>query len=589
MLMGKPRPPSPPDPTRVAAAETKSHRDTALFDAELNRVNEVTPYGSVTYESEPGAYGAPNYTRHITESDNQRQLRELQEQLGIGLGQVAQSQLPDLGEFDFAKLFRSEDATGGPLNLKDADALGGAYDASAFDPTKQEPFDLDRYNAANLGDLNLSRYDPSRALPRLDVSRFDPTRQQGLDLTGYDPSRLDPLALAKYDPTKALPAYDNTRFDPMRQPGLDLSSYNQAKLGGLDLNAYDPAKTLGDYSQDVEKRARELATRGLDEQFARSEESLRTRLANQGVEAGSDAFKAEMAAFNQGKGQAYAQAELAARDAARADRASMAGELGQGANLAAQSRADLLARMSQGAGLEQAQSSDALNRLLSSYGMYNEGRGVQSGELARAAELSTLERADLLDALSRGAELSSLMNQDALARGRTGYDMYMGARGQSLGELGRGAELAGMERADLLSRLSQGADLASQERLDQMNVLNAGFDQYNQARAAEMAEILGERQTNLSEQEADYQREYADKLARHQLPLQELMSIMSGTPVNPLNPGAVSTTRVQPTDVLGAYRLYTDARMNNFNQKVAMDTAQRERLQDTGEAFINFF
>jgi hypothetical protein len=122
-----------------------------------------------------------------------------------------------------------------------------------------------------------------------------------------------------------------------------------------------------------------------------------------------------------------------------------------------------------------------------------------------------------------------------------------------------------------------------------MNVLNTGFDQYNQGRAAEMAEILGERQTNLAEQEADYQREYADSLARHQLPLQELMSIMAGTPVNPLNPGAISTTRVQPTDVLGAYRLHTEARMNNFNQKVAMDTAQRERLQDTGEAFINFF
>lgn len=587
--MGKPDPPRPPDPQRVAQAQSAANRDAAILEARLNRVNQITPYGSVTY-SEETRNGAPFFTQTVTESAAQRGLREAQEGASLALNQLATQQAGRLGNLLNEPFnpegFQSTQVTQGPLSIDDEI---GAYNASAYDPMAQAPFDLSRYNTANLGGFDLSRYDPGRTLPQLDVSRFDPSRQTGLDLTHYDPSRLDPLALAQYDPNRALPAYDNARFDPMSQPGPDLSAYNQARLGGLDLGAYDPTNRLGDFSADVEKGARELATRGLGEQFGRAEESLRTRLANQGIEAGSEAFKAELGAFNEGKGRAYAQAELAARDTARADRGAMSAELAQGAGLAAQSRADLLARMSQGAGLEQAQSADALNRLLSSYGMYNEGRAIQGSELARGAELAGLERADALNTLGRGADLASLMNQDALTRQRTGYEMYMGGRGQAFNELGRGAELAGQERADLLTRMTQGAELAGLERQDLMNALNTGFDQYNQVRAAQLAEMFGERQTNLSEAEADYRRRYELKLARRQVPLQEINSITSGAPLNPLNPGAVATANVAPSDVLGAYELASNMEMNNYNAQTAQNQQQRQRLATVGAALITAF
>lgn len=41
--------PSPPDPTTTAAAQEKLNKDTAVYQAEVNNVNQTTPYGSLSY------------------------------------------------------------------------------------------------------------------------------------------------------------------------------------------------------------------------------------------------------------------------------------------------------------------------------------------------------------------------------------------------------------------------------------------------------------------------------------------------------------------------------------------------------------
>lgn len=57
--MGKssPTPPPAPNPTAVAAAQTSSNIDTAKANADLNRVNQVTPWGSLKYSQDPGNGG----------------------------------------------------------------------------------------------------------------------------------------------------------------------------------------------------------------------------------------------------------------------------------------------------------------------------------------------------------------------------------------------------------------------------------------------------------------------------------------------------------------------------------------------------
>jgi hypothetical protein len=202
-----------------------------------------------------------------------------------------------------------------------------------------------------------------------------------------------------------------------------------------------------------------LLSRGLDEHEARSRESVRTRLANQGIEAGSQAFDAEMRALESGLGDARARAELDARGVARADRQQMGDELATGAGYAAQERADLLGRLSQGAGL------------------------------------------------------SGLENTDELQRLFGGFDQYTGARGQQFGEL------------------------------------------------------MGERQQRVGEGESDFNRDYAAALAERQTPISEITSLISANPLTTLNPGAIRTANVSPTDVLGANQLGYNAQLANYQQQ----------------------
>lgn len=48
----KPKQPKAPNPYAVSAAQTKSNQDTALFNANLNRVDQTNPYGSSSWSHE---------------------------------------------------------------------------------------------------------------------------------------------------------------------------------------------------------------------------------------------------------------------------------------------------------------------------------------------------------------------------------------------------------------------------------------------------------------------------------------------------------------------------------------------------------
>lgn len=72
--MGKQSSPAPPNPVTTANAQTTSNIDTAKAQAALNNVNQVTPYGNLTYTSTTGADGIPSYTATQTLSPAQQKL-----------------------------------------------------------------------------------------------------------------------------------------------------------------------------------------------------------------------------------------------------------------------------------------------------------------------------------------------------------------------------------------------------------------------------------------------------------------------------------------------------------------------------------
>lgn len=72
--------PVAPNPTTTAAAQTASNVDTAKAQATLNNVNQVTPYGNLTYTSTTGSDGVPHYT--ATESLSPAEQKLLTTNLG---------------------------------------------------------------------------------------------------------------------------------------------------------------------------------------------------------------------------------------------------------------------------------------------------------------------------------------------------------------------------------------------------------------------------------------------------------------------------------------------------------------------------
>jgi hypothetical protein len=90
--MGKSSPPQPPNPYQTASAQTSSNVDTAKAQAQLNNVNQVTPYGNLTYTSTPGAGGIPQYTATQTLTPAQQQLLTTTQGTQQNLANTAQEQ-----------------------------------------------------------------------------------------------------------------------------------------------------------------------------------------------------------------------------------------------------------------------------------------------------------------------------------------------------------------------------------------------------------------------------------------------------------------------------------------------------------------
>jgi hypothetical protein len=76
---------TPPAPDYKAAAEAT---------AAGNRINQVTPYGSLTYnDSGVDSQGNPSYTANVNLSPDQQKLLEQQNQTSLGLGNLQQQGL----------------------------------------------------------------------------------------------------------------------------------------------------------------------------------------------------------------------------------------------------------------------------------------------------------------------------------------------------------------------------------------------------------------------------------------------------------------------------------------------------------------
>lgn len=89
--------PSAPDPTTTAAAQTRSNLDTAIANARLNRTNQTTPWGSISWQEGPvDANGVPTWSSNVQLSPEQQRLLEYQQQQQQTRAQMAQQLLASM-------------------------------------------------------------------------------------------------------------------------------------------------------------------------------------------------------------------------------------------------------------------------------------------------------------------------------------------------------------------------------------------------------------------------------------------------------------------------------------------------------------
>lgn len=147
-----------------------------------------------------------------------------------------------------------------------------------------------------------------------------------------NPTEIGPNGTTRVEQTGSQSVFDEftgqtidvptfTRTTELSEPQQAIQQENEAASLNLASLGNTLSGTLGDQltgnftigNEATEQRLFDLGSQRLTPEFERQEADLRTRLANQGIKAGSSAFDREIDAFNRGKNDSFNQLLLQGR------------------------------------------------------------------------------------------------------------------------------------------------------------------------------------------------------------------------------------------------------------------------------------
>lgn len=119
--------PAAPDPAATAAAQGAINKETAVAQANLNRIDQYAPQGTLTYEQiGTNADNTPRYKQTTTYSPEQQKLYELSTQASTQMGQTANDQLA-----------RLQTSLAQPISYDGAPALASGMDEATRNAAEQ--------------------------------------------------------------------------------------------------------------------------------------------------------------------------------------------------------------------------------------------------------------------------------------------------------------------------------------------------------------------------------------------------------------------------------------------------------------------
>lgn len=241
--------PAAPDPTATAQAQGQMSKDVALWNSALQNVNQITPFGNLSFSlgTNTNSAGAPQYNMDAYNAA--------------------------LSAYNS----RPSGSSTSPQYFPNGERIDGAAPSSSFGGAMPNLSDFQIGGATS--DLSgLPQWTSQVNLSPESQAIFDSYMRQQQQLGGLSESALNQVGQAYASPYN----YDSL----------------QSVYGADDLDA-------------ARSRTEEAIYSRLNTQFQQDEEALRTRLINQGIGQGSQAYQREMDAFNQMKNDARMQAVLA--------------------------------------------------------------------------------------------------------------------------------------------------------------------------------------------------------------------------------------------------------------------------------------
>jgi hypothetical protein len=256
--MGKPDPPTPPNPYQTAAAQTGTNVSTGVANAFLNNTNQVTPEGSINYNvtgnydwtdpSTGSTYSIPRFTATQSLSPSGQALKTQNDQTQLNLATMGNQQSQRVGNILNA-----------PFNPNSAAPAGGNAQnildvpkaATSFDPGGQvqqtfgDAGDITRSYGA--GDFSQDRQNVEDAL----MSRINP--QLARERSNIETRLADQgIRYGSQAYTSAMDDYNrqatDTRFGAIGQAGqeqqrmMDMAAQRAGFQNAAQQQAYDQAQ-----------------------------------------------------------------------------------------------------------------------------------------------------------------------------------------------------------------------------------------------------------------------------------------------------------------------------------------------------------
>jgi hypothetical protein len=172
-MKDSPSPPPAPDPWATAQAQKDVNTSAATTQANLNRINQITPQGSLTYSTTgTNADGTPQYTQTQTLSPDEQAKYDQANKVSLALGGLANQNIARVGEaqskpftYDGMTPVTSSVASGPMQNIASAGPVQGSLDYSKLSALPgANDFSADAKRASdNIYSQAASRLDPQWA------------------------------------------------------------------------------------------------------------------------------------------------------------------------------------------------------------------------------------------------------------------------------------------------------------------------------------------------------------------------------------------------------------------------------------------